>query len=1562
MFNYAGLPIQQDGPLLFSSAADTTGYWPQTTWVWDNHDELVCQRDPAANAEKRGCFLRADGTVNDGADGLATTYTYDTLTPYPMLSETDPRPNPDGTGTRRSVSFKYDGSSSFNGLWSEEFNSQYATGLPVNEGMWSTFDNYSGVPGPVDGTHDWAMRFAGYLIASSSTKYFFKVVSSNPILLAVGNHVLFDCFDQGTRLGSTQKASNCDGSDASAVMFGGRQTFTFEIGSNAGGGQVSFSMKWGKATASGNPPATFSAIGATDTDPNLVLMTRRETAPPGSPGAYQPDLVENWSYLNDFQMASRQPDSYTRTDASTDAANDPMAAQARQTSYSYDHASGKLLTKVLPDPAGLGASEQPKYLYTYADPNDPGCRSKIELRAAGVATSIDDIRTRNCDPSGYLKSLTQQVEASGLDAAYNLTTTYVRDPFGAAVAQTGPEGATTYFTFDNAGRLTRQEVPVGTVTVSPTPSTSVSTYAVTDYSYDVRGRLVTQTLPDPGQGLEPWGGAGSRPVISFGYDAADNQIWRSDARSPTLIWCTAYDALDRVASTTTPVTANTPGSDCRASTGVGGLTTTTFYQLGGSPGVLTNTQTVTAPDGVATVTTSNVVGDQTAVKVGAQAATTYGYDVFGDRTQITSAPVSGSTSSITETMTYDAFGELALDNAPAPSGTGQTTATTTSLYNALGERYRVKPPRSALATTDPNYANDKVDYGYDLVGDVTSVTMPGLADQNQFTFTYDEASHLVKATSPLSTNAAYASVSAVTRTWRYDPVSGSTGTGLLRRYTTGTGTGAQTTDYPSYDLWGSPAQISDPRGLTITDSYDNIGNLIDRSSTGGTSSGHEAFQYDQLGNQTQATEVGSVTTAVTYEAADRISQVTQGTATTTYAYDASAGSKGHLSSVTDPVGTTSLTYDSSGRLARVTDPFTTSDTVYSYDTAGRLTSRTDPAGLTWSRTYDSASGLLQGQTVTLTSSPTTTLQSSAQTFDVEGNVLTDAEQVTQPAGTGGTNPLVNGTWSYTYDAANRLSCQNPPAGGGPLTGYVYDGMGNRVAVQKGSCAAGGGTITTTKYDSRGLPTSSSDGTSYCYDPAGNMTGILAPGSTGTCNAPASTDQSFTYDPWNRTATAKVPSTAQTTYSYDALGRVASASVGTQLTTDVWQGTSFDLVRQTTPTTTTNLAYGPYGPLAQSVAGQAGSIRFFLKNLHGDVVGLAKSGATTPTLGVSYDPWGAVLQTAVSNTDATGLGFQGDPALTGTSQGGTPLVETPTRIYDPALGRFDTQDSVFGAASDPLSYNQYVYGDDSPVAYSDPTGMGPCHGHDRCQANPPDPDPGQNDPGQGSGDGGGDGKSPGSSTTSNGQANCTRKCGDIVPPWFWIPPDLLGGDLPHFTADSGELDPVQTCVAVAGGFMCTTVSWSFSITGGDSPAGVALAANSGLQLEADRKLAGSIGLFGNVPVGAHYAGPGKTGSFGVETTVGRAIAGYGTSVAVGASDRYLSGAKTTVTETASVGRGQPGGPASASYSVTVDQGFSPEIPSSGEPIRIPPLTTAEKIVVISILVGGLVASAGTGVLA
>ncbi len=64
-----------------------------------------------------------------------------------------------------------------------------------------------------------------------------------------------------------------------------------------------------------------------------------------------------------------------------------------------------------------------------------------------------------------------------------------------------------------------------------------------------------------------------------------------------------------------------------------------------------------------------------------------------------------------------------------------------------------------------------------------------------------------------------------------------------------------------------------------------------------------------------------------------------------------------------------------------------------------------------------------------------------------------------------------------------------------------------------------------------------------------------------------------------------------------------------------------------------------------------------------------------------------------------LGFQGQltDALTG-------QVDMLTRYYEPTLGRFDTRDVLFGEATDPTSLNQYVYGADSPVTFTDPTGM------------------------------------------------------------------------------------------------------------------------------------------------------------------------------------------------------------------------------------------------------------------
>jgi YD repeat-containing protein len=97
---------------------------------------------------------------------------------------------------------------------------------------------------------------------------------------------------------------------------------------------------------------------------------------------------------------------------------------------------------------------------------------------------------------------------------------------------------------------------------------------------------------------------------------------------------------------------------------------------------------------------------------------------------------------------------------------------------------------------------------------------------------------------------------------------------------------------------------------------------------------------------------------------------------------------------------------------------------YSYDPAGRVTGRDDGSssnGLRWTRSYD-PSGALKSQTITSGNGAANTPTLASDTyagFDVEGNVTSESKSVTQPGGTSG---LVNGTWNYTDDIANRLKC------------------------------------------------------------------------------------------------------------------------------------------------------------------------------------------------------------------------------------------------------------------------------------------------------------------------------------------------------------------------------------------------------------------------------------------------------------------------------------------------------------------------------------------------------------
>jgi len=206
---------------------------------------------------------------------------------------------------------------------------------------------------------------------------------------------------------------------------------------------------------------------------------------------------------------------------------------------------------------------------------------------------------------------------------------------------------------------------------------------------------------------------------------------------------------------------------------------------------------------------------------------------------------------------------------------------------------------------------------------------------------------------------------------------------------------------------------------------------------------------------------------------------------------------------------------------------------------------------------------------------------------------------------------------------------------------------------------------------------------YATDELGNLTGIEAPGTTQ--------DWTFTYDAWSQLKTAVQGSTT-ISYATDAIGRMWQRTVSGADTVYKYRGLSEDPVRVVPPSgDVTSYAYSAGGPSAQKIGA---TTRLLLRDLHGDVVGLASTTGTVQGTR-AFDPYGRP-RTTTGETSA--LGFQGAP-----TDGSTGLVDMVTRHYLPTLGRFITADQVFGNLMLPVSLNRFAYAAGNPVTWTDPDG-------------------------------------------------------------------------------------------------------------------------------------------------------------------------------------------------------------------------------------------------------------------
>jgi len=234
----------------------------------------------------------------------------------------------------------------------------------------------------------------------------------------------------------------------------------------------------------------------------------------------------------------------------------------------------------------------------------------------------------------------------------------------------------------------------------------------------------------------------------------------------------------------------------------------------------------------------------------------------------------------------------------------------------------------------------------------------------------------------------------------------------------------------TYTPAGWLASSTDPRGCTVTHTYDDLGREIGLD--GGACGGRLSFSYLPDGSLEQASDLSSdITSSIAYDPAGRQLRVcatpapcTEQAAETTYAYDAT----GRLASVSTAAGTTSYTYGTDGLLHEVDDPLSaTGVSTYAYDAAGRVVSRTDAqAGITTSRTYEPQTSRVASQVV---SGPGgTQLARFAASYDEAGHITSRTSVLGAP----GSDPR-GGTTTYAYDAAGRLVRERPrphrPRGG-----------------------------------------------------------------------------------------------------------------------------------------------------------------------------------------------------------------------------------------------------------------------------------------------------------------------------------------------------------------------------------------------------------------------------------------------------------------------------------------------------------------------------------------------------
>lgn len=941
-----------------------------------------------------------------------------------------------------------------------------------------------------------------------------------------------------------------------------------------------------------------------------------------------------------------------------------------------------------------------------------GCeREETEKAPAFSSTDSRQLTTvRRYDGRARMVS---EKRGTGTEVA---TTSYTYGPMGRVDEMTDPEGIVTKYFYDDDGNVTKSAVGVGAMSShgsftdydlrgrvvrqsgadGDTDDTGSSAKSCTAYEYDQADRVtkkiegVFDTTPGSTTCV---GTARSKKLTTwFHYDKVgrvDFTVTDNDGTGPAPTWNPSgaltgadindhvtentYTSAGRLASTIEPP-ADATTFDWL--TGTGKRTTTNAYYTnaeigaGQYPGKLS---TVTDPQNLAAATAKTE------------------YDADG-RVAKQTLP-GGDYSRYVHAFTAE-NGRLEQVFTPSPTGSGEAQADTR--YTLTGWVQSTTEPYSGSPTATSYYA-------YYNNGLMSVAVNPLAAIDNWVFLGYDSRGNRTSRTSS-TRNSVADPVHTVTEAWTYDKADRE----LTAKDSGGTNTWTTTyysnTEVAAGQVPGMAKTVADPSGRTETRTYWNSG--LPKSSVH-TQSGQPTVTVDswwsahgqRLRTAAPTTGAGQVNTDYTYDAAGRLTQMVvpspnaPGTKTSNWTWSLS----GNQTAMKYPFATSGTndtakyTHDALDRLKTVQFGNGTTFTpvgTYDYNANNQITDEAVQGYGTRKWYYPANSSSIPNRYV--------------QTFGALGN--TDTTLTWKHDGrierevTGAANGA--GDRRYTYDTAGQLACRSQSGatcpgsvatdctgGNANLYLYRYDPRGQRL------CKSDKNTITNYTYnaDNTGRLATSVTGaatTNYAYDQAGRR--------TGTSGATVTTT---TYDTRGLPKTVVAPpggATGTENRRYDGEGRVVYSERGGNASEYTWDPTQpIEQVSSVQAGFVLGLALQGHKRFQFNLVG--GVTIPYTYNWHGDVV-LNSTGGPA-----DYDPYGTPFTSTGTNPDPWNwygaFTYQGELSL----QDG---INLRARTYHPQSGQFTSRDPLDGVPTTTTYANKHAYADNDPMNKVDPTGLRP----------------------------------------------------------------------------------------------------------------------------------------------------------------------------------------------------------------------------------------------------------------